>query len=84
VTSVANRHPEAAVLYRLASYLYAVARSLRIAATRLDIWLEARRRAEAARRDLSQMTDGELRDIGLSRSDIEWVARGISPRAADG
>jgi uncharacterized protein YjiS (DUF1127 family) len=30
------------------------------------------------------MSDRELRDIGLVRSDIEEVANGGSPRAADG
>lgn len=28
------------------------------------------------RQELSRLTDRELEDIGLCRSDIEWVARG--------
>ena len=35
---------------------------------------EAWRRHEAARRELSQLTDRELADIGITRSDIERIA----------
>ncbi len=40
-----------------------------------------KRRAEAAsyrvtRRELNQLTDHELRDLGIGRSDIESIARG--------
>ena len=81
MTSHAIRHVEAAALDRCAAFLYALARGLGAAATRLDSWLESRRRATAVRRDLRVMTDRELRDIGLTRFDIEAVARGNSPRA---
>jgi uncharacterized protein YjiS (DUF1127 family) len=84
VTSYAIRTPEAAALYRLAAYLQAGARNLRTAARRLDTWLESRRLGAAARQALSEMSDRELRDIGLVRADIEDVANGGSPRAVDG
>jgi uncharacterized protein YjiS (DUF1127 family) len=35
---------------------------------------EAWRRHEAVRRELSQLTDRELADIGITRSDIERIA----------
>jgi uncharacterized protein YjiS (DUF1127 family) len=35
---------------------------------------QAWKRHEAARRELSQLTDRELADIGISRSDIERIA----------
>jgi uncharacterized protein YjiS (DUF1127 family) len=35
---------------------------------------QAWRRHEAVRRELSRMTDRELADIGITRSDIERVA----------
>lgn len=83
MTTVAIRHREAALLYRLALLADAAARRLCIAARKLDIWLEARRTAATALRDLKQMSDYELRDIGLSRADIESAAKGRSPRSVD-
>ena len=50
---------------------------------KLDAWLEARRLAADARRDLSEMSDRELRDIGLDRGDIAAVVHGGSPRTAE-
>jgi uncharacterized protein YjiS (DUF1127 family) len=37
---------------------------------------QAWRRHEAVRRELSQLTDRELADIGVTRSDIERIASG--------
>jgi uncharacterized protein YjiS (DUF1127 family) len=37
---------------------------------------QAWRRYEAARRELSHLTDRELADIGISRSEIERIASG--------
>jgi len=37
---------------------------------------QAWRRHEAVRRELSQLTDRELADIGITRSDIERIASG--------
>ena len=83
MTSMALRHPEAAAVYRLARFVRRIAHGLYLTARRLDTSLEARRRLAAARRDLSEMTVYELRDIGLRPWDIDSVARGGSPRAAD-
>jgi uncharacterized protein YjiS (DUF1127 family) len=77
------RHPEAAALQRLAVLLHAGARGVADAAKRLDAWLEARRLEADGRRDLSEMSDRELLDVGLVRSDISDVARGGSPRSMD-
>ena len=82
MTSHAIRHSEAAALYRCAAFLHTLAQALGAAAKRLDTWLESRRRTTTVRRDLSAMTDRELRDFGLTRFDIEAVARGSSPRAS--
>lgn len=77
------RHPEAAVLHEFALLLSNSARKVGIAAQHLDAWLEGRRRAAAARRDLAEMSDRELRDIGLDRADIRAVASGRSPRSVE-
>ena len=70
MSTYAIRHPEAAVLHGFAVLLRAGARKVSLAAQKLDAWLEARRLAADARRDLSEMSDRELRDIGLDRGDI--------------
>jgi uncharacterized protein YjiS (DUF1127 family) len=45
--------------------------SLKIIAAKLNAW----RRYREALRELSQLSDYELNDIGISRCDIELVAR---------
>ena len=77
------RHPEAAVLHELAVLLAKTAPRIGTAAQDLDAWLEARRLAAAARRDLAEMSERELRDIGLDRADIRSVASGWSPRTME-
>lgn len=44
--------------------------------TRLTSWRERWRAAERARRELGNMSDCELTDIGLTRGDIGAVANG--------
>ena len=83
VSTYAIRHPEAAVLHGFAVLLHAGARKISLAAQKLDAWLEARRLAADGRRDLSEMSDRELRDIGLDRGDIAAVVRGGSPRTVE-
>jgi uncharacterized protein YjiS (DUF1127 family) len=68
--------PGDALLYGLAALLRAAAGALAVWGTALDAWLDARLVAAAARRELSAMSDYELRDIGLARGDIEYVASG--------
>ena len=81
MTSHAIRHLEAAALYRCATFLHALAQRLVTAAGHLDTWLESQRRTTAVRLQLEAMTDRELRDIGLTRFDIEAVAWGNLRRA---
>ena len=72
----AVRHLEAAALPRWPAFLYVLAARAGAAANHLHTWLESRRRAGAVRRDLNVMTDRELRDIGVTRFDIEAIATG--------
>jgi uncharacterized protein YjiS (DUF1127 family) len=83
VSTQVIRHPEAAVLHEFAVLLSKTARAIGTAAHHLDTWLEARRLAAAARRDLAEMSDRELRDIGLDRADVRAVASGKSPRTTE-
>ena len=83
MTSQSIRHPQAALLQELALLLRTNARKLSSAAHDLDAWLETRRLAAAAQRDLAEMSDRELRDIGLDRADIGAVLRGGSPRTME-
>jgi len=68
--------PGDAILYGLAVLLRVAAGALAAAGKTLDTWLDARDVAAAARRELSAMSEHELRDIGLGRGDIEYVAGG--------
>ena len=43
-------------------------------------WLEARRRAAVDRKDLANMSDRELQDIGLPRASIHAAAHGAWQR----
>ena len=83
MSTQAIRHPEAALLHELALLLSKTARKVGTAAHDLDAWLEARRLAAAARRDLAEMSERELRDIGLDRADIGMVVHGGSPRTIE-
>jgi uncharacterized protein YjiS (DUF1127 family) len=53
---------------------------MRAAAKWLDAWLEKRRVAAVALRDLGTMSERELLDIGLTRVDVHRVAWGASNR----
>lgn len=54
VSTQVIRHPEAALLHELAALLSTSACKVSSAAHDLDAWLEARRLAAAARRDLAE------------------------------
>jgi uncharacterized protein YjiS (DUF1127 family) len=63
----------------IAAFISALAKSLTIMEMTMSITsiirlYQAWRRHEAARRELSQLTDRELADIGITRSDIERIA----------
>jgi len=60
--------------------MHAAARHFRAAANRLHAWLEKRRLANAALHDLGAMTERELLDIGITRTDVHRVAWGASDR----
>ena len=65
-------------LFQLAAVLHVAAGGVRAMATRLNAWLERRRAAAAALQALDTMTDRELRDIGLTRFDVQNAAWGVS------
>lgn len=69
--------PEIAML-RIAAFLRAADGYMRDAAKGLLAWLEKRRVAAAAFHDFETMSDRDLRDIGLSRADVNRVAWGAS------
>jgi uncharacterized protein YjiS (DUF1127 family) len=50
------------------------------AGARLRQWAVRLRRAERTRRELNEMSDRELGDIGLSRCQINFVANGTFSR----
>lgn len=80
-----NRGLWIALLLYVALVFSSGARGLRSSARLLGRWLERRRAARVALRELSSMSDRELRDIGIARSDIEYVAAQAShgaPRTA--
>jgi uncharacterized protein YjiS (DUF1127 family) len=73
-----TQYRSAATLFQVAAIMLAASRSLRAAAKSLDAWLERRRVAAAALRDLAAMSEHELHDIGISRGDVLRVAWGAS------
>ena len=77
------RNRFATPLFQLAAVLHVSARAVRAMATRLNAWLERRRAADAALLVLNTMSDRELRDIGLTRFDVQRVAWGGSVRDTD-
>ena len=70
----------AAALFWVAAVMQAGARSVCVLAQWLDAWLEKRRVAAAALRELGTMSERELLDIGLTRVDVHRVAWGASDR----
>ncbi|HSS70922.1 MAG TPA: DUF1127 domain-containing protein [Casimicrobiaceae bacterium] len=68
----------AAALLKVAAAMAAAARRLRATAKSLDVWLERRRVAASALHDLGGMSERELKDIGLTRVDVQRVALGAT------
>ena len=55
--------------------------TLKSIASKISSW----RRYRDSVRELSRLTDRELNDLGISRGDIEFVARkSLRPRSAEG
>ena len=75
-----TQYRSAAALFWVAAVVQAGARRVCAAAKWLDAWLERRRVAAAALRDLGTMSERELLDIGLTRVDVQRVAWGASDR----
>lgn len=75
-----TQYRSAAALFWAATALQAGARRVITLAKRLDAWLERRQIATAALHELASMSDRELHDIGLSRTDVNRVAWGASDR----
>ena len=73
MSTFVTRNPLATPLFQLAAVLRMAARRVQTVATRLNAWLERRRAAAAALAVLTAMSDRELRDIGLTRFDVQRV-----------
>ena len=74
MSTFVTRHPLATPLFQLAAVLRMAASRVQTVATRLNVWLEKRRAATAALAALAAMSDRELRDIGLTRCDVQRIA----------
>jgi uncharacterized protein YjiS (DUF1127 family) len=72
--ALARPRPATTVLSGVASALAAAAQALSTVAQRLDAWLAHRKRAAQDYADLAQMSDRELRDIGIARDFLDAVA----------
>ena len=59
------QHVASSALFQLATLLGNAARTMKIAAERLDRFIANRRKALADRRVLAEMSERELRDIGV-------------------
>jgi uncharacterized protein YjiS (DUF1127 family) len=65
------QHYSTATLFHLGCFLHDAARALRRLAERLDVQIATRQRAADDRRLLNQMSERELRDIGVSRTELQ-------------
>ena len=74
------RHPAAATLFRIGSLLHDGARALRKAAKSLDRLIAAHRKSIDDRRLLVEMSERELRDIGVCDAHLyAWRNRDARP-----
>ena len=73
----------AAVLLKVAAILRAANDFVRATADEVSAWFEKRRPAAAAFKDFENMSERHLRDIGLSRADVNRMAWGASDRNRD-
>ena len=76
MSTFVNRNPFATPLFHFAAVLRVAFRRVQKVATRLNVWLEGRRVAASTLPMLNAMSDRELRDIGLTRFDVQRVANG--------
>jgi uncharacterized protein YjiS (DUF1127 family) len=75
MTTHSQRSFSVAALLQVSFVLSAAGRRARVLAKILETWLARRRREREGLAALSAMSDRELRDIGITRSDIERMAR---------
>jgi len=66
--SYVPHHPSTALMFRIGCFMYDAARALWRLSERLDAWIAARAKASDDGRALSEMSEYELRDIGVSRT----------------
>lgn len=75
-----TQYRSAAALLWVGRLMQAGARRMSVVAKWLDEWLERRRLAANALVDFSTMSERDLLDIGLTRTDVQRVAWGASDR----
>jgi uncharacterized protein YjiS (DUF1127 family) len=68
---------------RIAAMLRAVEGGVSAATTAWSAWLEKRRLAASSRHDFETMSERTLRDIGLTRADVNRMAWGAPDRYRD-
>jgi uncharacterized protein YjiS (DUF1127 family) len=73
----------AALIFQLAALLHDAAGELRALAMRVDARMAERKRQQETRRILAEMSDRELRDIGLDRAQLRAVHAGHPVREID-
>ena len=72
------QHYAAATLFRVGVWLHEIAQTLRNFATRLDAVIAVRRKTIDDRRVLSEMSERELRDIGVCGGQLQVFRIGWS------
>jgi uncharacterized protein YjiS (DUF1127 family) len=82
------RHYATATLFKLSVWLHEAAEALRSAAKGLDLFIAERRKSADDRRILSEMSERELRDIGVSGGHVyalrcDTLYRSASLRATE-
>ena len=70
------QHYAAATLFKIGALLHDAARVLRNAAQRLDSFIAARKKGVDDRRVLSEMSERELLDIGMSGAQLHTLRSG--------
>ncbi len=80
MSTYATPYRSAAALFQAADLMHVAGNGLRAIAKSLEAWLERRRLAVRAMHDFDTMSERDLKDIGLTRVDLNRVAWGASDR----
>ena len=83
MSTLETQYRPAMATLRIVAFLRAMDACLGATANAALAWLEKRRVAAAAFHDFETMSDRELRDIGISRADVNRVAWGASDRQSE-